>query len=125
VALPLHAEYGTDPNVFYVPPMSSPKFDAEGNPTGEQRIPLDYLEYLFGPTVKDVLAKIDSERERVRNGEESELMDLLIARKWLDLFGPFTRHPRDVVTASPVRIVDPAGPQTSSVVQTWDAGGRA
>jgi hypothetical protein len=23
-------------------------------------------------------------------------MDLLISRKWLDMFGPFTKHPREV-----------------------------
>ena len=42
-----------------------------------------------------MLAKLETERARVRNGEESELMDLLISRKWLDMFGPFTRHPRE------------------------------
>ncbi|MCB1668962.1 MAG: 4Fe-4S dicluster domain-containing protein [Porticoccaceae bacterium] len=122
VALPLHSEYGTQPNVYYVPPISSPKFDENGEPTDESRIPLDYLEYLFGPSVKGVLDKIESERVKVRNGGESELMDLLIARKWLDLFGPFTKHPRDVVTASPVRMVGLTDNNNSSAVQMWDAG---
>ena len=30
VALPLHPEFGTEPNVFYVPPLSPPRFDANG-----------------------------------------------------------------------------------------------
>ena len=30
VALPLHPEYGTEPNVFYVPPMLPPTFDESG-----------------------------------------------------------------------------------------------
>ncbi len=96
VALPLHAEYGTEPNVFYVPPLSPPKIDADGNPTDEPRIPTDYLISLFGGGVVDALATLERERERSRKGEGSELMDLLIARKWLDMFGPFTKHPREV-----------------------------
>lgn len=96
VALPLHAEYGTGPNVFYVPPLSPPRLDDEGNPTDEPRIPTDYLVSLFGPRVVEVLEKIKSERERTTRGETSELMDLLISRKWLDMFGPFTKHPREV-----------------------------
>ena len=42
VALPLHPEYGTDPNVFYVPPMLPPNFDEDGDfsddPRGTNRI---------------------------------------------------------------------------------------
>jgi len=96
VALPLHPEYGTQPNVYYVPPLSPPRLDADGNPTGEPRIPTDYLVALFGDKVHAALATLAAERARVREGETSELMDLLIARKWLDMFGPFTRHPREV-----------------------------
>ncbi|MBK6658325.1 MAG: respiratory nitrate reductase subunit beta [Proteobacteria bacterium] len=101
VALPLHAEYGTEPNVFYVPPLSPPRLDEHGKPTGEPRIPTAYLESLFGDGVKAALATLERERERERRGERSELMDLLIARRWLDMFGPFTRHPREVA-AQPV-----------------------
>ena len=96
VALPLHPEFGTDPNVYYVPPMSPPKLDDEGNPTGEPRIPLEYLVSLFGPKVEGVLELIDFEKAKKQRGEESELMDLLISRKWLDMFGPFNKSPRDV-----------------------------
>ena len=103
VALPLHAEYGTQPNVFYVPPLSPPKLDAKGNPSGEPRIPTEYLESLFGPRVREVLATLEKERARRRAGETSELMDLLISRRWLDMFGPFDRHPRDVPPVRPSR----------------------
>lgn len=96
VALPLHPEYGTEPNVFYVPPLSPPKLDDEGNPTEERRIPLEYLESLFGDGVAQALETLERERERNRRGESSELMDILIARRWLDMFGPFRNHPRDV-----------------------------
>ena len=39
VALPLHAEFGTQPNVYYVPPLSPPKYDAEGRLTNERAHP--------------------------------------------------------------------------------------
>ncbi len=103
VALPLHAEYGTQPNVFYVPPLSPPRLDAKGNPSGKPRIPTEYLESLFGPRVREVLATLEKERARRRAGETSELMDLLISRRWLDMFGPFDRHPRDVAPLRPSR----------------------
>lgn len=96
VALPLHSEYGTEPNVYYVPPLSPPKLDDTGNPTDEPRIPTEYLEQLFGSGVRPALALLKQERERTQRGEASELMDLLIARRWLDMFGPFQRHPRDI-----------------------------
>jgi DMSO reductase family type II enzyme iron-sulfur subunit len=85
-ALPLHPEYGIGPNVFYVPPMSPEKFDALGRPTGEPRIPIAYLEQLFGPKVKRVLSLLETERDKRKQGKPSELMDLLIAYDWNDNF---------------------------------------
>lgn len=96
VALPLHAEFGTDPNVFYVPPLSPPRFDEDGNLDTSQRIPIEYLESIFGSGVRSALNTIEQEMERKRSGKDSELMDLLISRRWLDLFGPFDKHPRDI-----------------------------
>lgn len=96
VALPLHPEYGTEPNVFYVPPLSPPMLDANGDPTGNRRIPAQYLEQLFGPEVHAALERIAGEMQRRRDGEPSELMDLLISRRWLDMFKGFERHPREV-----------------------------
>ncbi|HMV71064.1 MAG TPA: respiratory nitrate reductase subunit beta [Pseudomonadales bacterium] len=86
VAIPLHPEYGLGPNVFYVPPMSPPKLDAEGRPTDEPRIPLVYLESLFGKAVGPALDILLAEREKTRRGGNSELMDLLIAYNWNDNF---------------------------------------
>ena len=82
VALPLHPEFGLEPNVFYVPPMSPPALDAAGRPTSAPRIPLETLEGLFGAPVREALATLESERARRRRGEPSELMDLLIAYDW-------------------------------------------
>jgi len=86
VALPLHPEFGTEPNVFYVPPILPPTFDDEGRFSDEPRIPVDYLRYLFGPEVDQALITMMDEMERKRDGKASELMDLLIARDWKSLF---------------------------------------
>ena len=50
-ALPLRPDFGTQPNVYYVPPLSSPKYDAEWRVTDEGRIPVEFLAQLFGPRV--------------------------------------------------------------------------
>jgi len=94
VAIPLHPEFDLGPNVFYVPPMSPEKLDADGNPTNEDRIPIAYLEKLFGPAVHDALAIVKVEREKSKRGENSELMDILIAYDWNDNFalGPKDRE---------------------------------
>jgi complex iron-sulfur molybdoenzyme family reductase subunit beta len=88
VALPLHAEYGTQPNVFYVPPLPGPpKFDARGKPIpGSERIPVAYLESLFGPEVRRVLSTLEGELKRRRAGKSSELLDTLIAFKHAEMF---------------------------------------
>ncbi|TAM46711.1 MAG: 4Fe-4S dicluster domain-containing protein [Gammaproteobacteria bacterium] len=86
VALPLHAELGTQPNVYYVPPLSPYQFDTEGKLTNERRIPDAFLISLFGPRVPEVLKTLESEREKRRRGEPSELMDLLIAYRHADMF---------------------------------------
>jgi len=62
VALPLHPEYGLGPNVFYVPPLSPPKLDAEGRPLPEMRIPMEFLRSLFGPAVEQAMATLLAER---------------------------------------------------------------
>jgi DMSO reductase family type II enzyme iron-sulfur subunit len=86
VALPLHPEFGTGPNVFYVPPILPPTFDEEGRFSDEPRVPMDYLRYLFGAEVDHALITIMNEMENKQNGKPSELMDLLIARDWKSLF---------------------------------------
>ena len=87
VALPLHPEYGTTPNVFYVPPMLPPNFDAEGRfDESNPRVPMEYLRYLFGPGVDAALITMHEEMEKKQAGKPSELMDLLIAKDWKSLF---------------------------------------
>jgi len=86
VALPLHPEFGTEPNVYYVPPMLPASFDAEGRFSDEPRVPTEYLRYLFGPEVDQALITLDAEMDRKKAGKPSELMDLLIAKDWKSLF---------------------------------------
>jgi nitrate reductase beta subunit len=86
VALPLHSEYGTEPNVFYVPPMLPPTFDESGEIADEPRVPTEYLRELFGEGVDRALDTMATEMEKRTRGEDSELMDLLIAADWKSLF---------------------------------------
>jgi len=86
VALPLHAEWGTLPNVFYVPPLSPARFAADGSIASTPRIPTEYLESLFGPRVKEVLALLTEERSKKAAGKGSELMDILIGFEHKDFF---------------------------------------
>ena len=86
VALPLHPEWGTQPNVFYVPPLSSSKFGPNGEELDEPRIPLAYLESLFGERVGEVLETLKRERKAKNEGRESELMDTLIGYKHAEMF---------------------------------------
>ncbi|WP_457624475.1 4Fe-4S dicluster domain-containing protein [Persephonella sp.] len=87
VALPLRPDFGTQPNVYYVPPvLSPPKFDEEGKPMDGGRIPMDFLEKLFGPEVHRAAETLLAEMEKRKRGEESELMDILIAYSHADMF---------------------------------------
>lgn len=104
VALPLHPEYGTEPNVFYVPPLGPASFGTDGDiDDSTPRIPDEYLVGLFGPKVLDALATIKAEREKMRLTGSSELMQLLIAYEWKDMFGGFDQDP---AAASVVRWVE-------------------
>lgn len=82
VAIPLHPEWGLEPNVFYVPPLSPEALDESGNPTGQDRIPIGYLESLFGNDVHHALDILRKEREQKKAGNGSEMLDLLIAYDW-------------------------------------------
>ena len=86
VALPLHAEWGTEPNVFYIPPVSPPRFKTDGSLSTESRIPLEYLTELFGPSVQQALDTLSAERNLNAEGGESELMKILIAYRQQDMF---------------------------------------
>jgi len=97
VALPLHAEFGTKPNVYYVPPLAPPRLDGAGNIDSSQpRIPMDYLRSLFGSEVDSVLQRLTEEIEKKRRKEESAIMDTLIVRRWQELLSSFTKDPSEV-----------------------------
>ncbi len=85
-ALPLRPDFGTKPNVFYVPPLSPSKFNDKGEVANEQRIPIDYLKKLFGADVENALKILKTEMEKKAKGEKSELMDILIAYRQKEMF---------------------------------------
>jgi ethylbenzene hydroxylase subunit beta/complex iron-sulfur molybdoenzyme family reductase subunit beta len=98
VALPLHAEFGTKPNVYYVPPLSPTRLNTEGDIDNSQpRLPMDYLRTLFGAEVEGALERLKEEMEKKRRKEESQVMDTLIVRRWQELLGPFIHDPSEVV----------------------------
>ena len=97
VALPLHPEYGTEANIFYIPPMSPYRLKEDGSlDTETPRIPMEYLERLFGPRVHKAMNTMQSELKKVRSGGKSELLDTLIVYRWHTLFEPFSRDPVEV-----------------------------
>jgi ethylbenzene hydroxylase subunit beta/complex iron-sulfur molybdoenzyme family reductase subunit beta len=98
LALPLHAEWGTGPNVFYVPPLSPFRVRPDGSlDESARRIPLDYLESLFGPRVDTALARLEGEIGKRKRGERSEVIETLIAYEWKEMLGPFTRDPAEII----------------------------
>lgn len=88
VAIPLRPDYGTEPNVFYIPPVFNPdKLDDEGIPVPESmRIPDAELEEMFGEAVFPAMEKIKNELKRRKDTGESEMLDLLIAFKHSEMF---------------------------------------
>ena len=97
VALPLHPEWNTEPNVFYVPPLSAFSARADGTiDESKQRIPLAYLESLFGSAVGPALRTLEEEMVKRRRGQPSQLISTLIAYQWKELLGPFDRDPATI-----------------------------
>ncbi|MBI3585227.1 MAG: 4Fe-4S dicluster domain-containing protein [Nitrospinae bacterium] len=86
VAIPLRPDFGTLPNVYYVPPLSPPKFNEKGEVTDEPRIPMEFLKKLFGSEVEEALKTLKNEMDKKAKGEKSELMDTLIAYKHSEMF---------------------------------------
>ena len=81
VALGLFPEKGTGPNVFYVPPFNPPRKGNYGKSILEDpRMPIDYLVYLFGEQVVDVIRRLEAELKRAQDGGTSEVLQLLIGR---------------------------------------------
>ena len=88
VAIGLRPDYGTQPNVYYVPPVFSPdKFDADGAPiAGQDRIPDSDLQKLFGDDYKAAKETLLAEHKKRKETGESELMDILIAFQHKEMF---------------------------------------
>mgnify|MGYP001344718695 FL=1 len=98
VALPLHPEFGTHPNVYYVPPFAPAPLRPDGSfDDGGHRIPPAYLASLFGPEVHGALDALRAELEKKRRGQGSEVMDTLILYRWKDALGHLDRDPATIV----------------------------
>jgi len=109
VALGLRQDYGTQPNVYYVPPTESPaKFDAEGKIIEDStRLPIEELEKLFGPGVHDAIKTIKTEMQKRKETGESELMDILIAYQHSDMFRLDNNYYQEVAKAKGNRLAPP------------------
>ena len=127
VAVPLHPEFNTGPNVYYVPPLSAPRINEKGEfDLSQPRIPLEYQRSLFGPGVDAALKTLQEEMAKRRRGEGSELMDILISRNWRDLLGAFQTEPREaavVGAGAPAPKAGQSGPPAArephDVTQHW------
>jgi len=83
--------------VYYVPPLSAYRLRPDGAPDESQRrVPLEYLESLFGPEVRRAIGTLEAELAKRRRGEASELLDTLIAYRWTEMLGPFRRDPAEI-----------------------------
>lgn len=90
VALPLRPDFETGPNVFYIPPFIRPnKITLDHEILPDKDLPIELLREYFGPGVDQALDTLNEHREAARNGEESELMDMLIIYSFADAFTPF------------------------------------
>jgi nitrate reductase beta subunit len=93
VAMQLHPEFGTEPNLYYVPPLSAPTI-AAGAPTATRRIPVSYLAQLFGdnpiqtPAERELrITGILNHLEMARTAtdpDSAELRQILTARSEAD-----------------------------------------
>ena len=71
----------SEPNVFYVPPFNPPRQGNYGKSVLEDpRMPMDYLLYLFGEEVVDIIRRLESELRKAQSGATSEVLQLLIGR---------------------------------------------
>jgi len=83
VALPLHPEYETGPNVYYVPPFSGPsQVNPDGSLINVDRIPVDYLRALFGPDVDGAIATLRNARA---NGDPDGILAILNSNDRYDI----------------------------------------
>lgn len=86
VAMPLYAQRGTGPNVFYVPPFLGPSVEgADGTPGEDAKIPMAILTDMFGEGVGMVLDVLRAERAKKMANGSSELMDILIGARSADM----------------------------------------
>ncbi|KIM09609.1 MAG: chemotaxis protein CheY [Sulfurovum sp. FS08-3] len=101
VALPLRSDYGTQPNIYYIPPTESPaKFDENGKIIeGSTRVPMEELEALFGKEVHEVVKTLKAEQAKRKETGESEILDLLISYHHSEMFRLDNNYYQEVAKA--------------------------
>jgi hypothetical protein len=64
-----------------VPPFNPPRRGNYGKSILEDpRMPLDYLVYLFGEEVIDLIRRLEAELQKAQDGGSSDVLQLLIGR---------------------------------------------
>jgi DMSO reductase family type II enzyme iron-sulfur subunit len=89
VALRLYPEFGTEPNLFYVPPLSPPRYLFNNSLTKVPRIPVTFLAELFGDNAQQTrfqrIARVVNVLEILKaefaKGAASPLVSILTAKK--------------------------------------------
>ena len=96
VALPLHPEYGTEPNIFYIPPIGPTRLNQDGSfDESTPRIPTEYLERLFGPKVRTATDILPAAMLHTREGGTPELSDTPSPVGWCESVKRSSRCPAD------------------------------
>jgi len=86
VALPLHGEYATQPNIYYIPPVITAVKEKAGSQTRpEVRVPQKYMLELFGPQVKEAKETLEEAVRQAGLGKPSPLVDILISHPTYEL----------------------------------------
>ncbi|MGR6837115.1 4Fe-4S dicluster domain-containing protein [Syntrophomonas erecta] len=79
VALPIHKEYNTGANIYYIPPVLTAGIGGTDQMAQDQaRIPEEYLVGLFGPEVKKIKNRLQNAVVMAREGKSSPLIDILV-----------------------------------------------
>jgi len=79
VALGLHGEYNTKPNVYYIPPFQTKiTIDTSGKESEAFKVPISELEKLFSKEVEQVVQKLSSEQKKYIQAGDSEVMRILL-----------------------------------------------
>lgn len=93
IAVPLRGDWGTNPRVYYVPPIFPPAILEGSLQPGLKREDDAEIQRMFGDQGLSARMSLQYELDRVRSGGESEMLETLVARDWHDLLGGYIKDP--------------------------------